>query len=70
MTYRNTDPLTVSRILDLVMSEVRNVASRDELKQRLARLGYGFRDTGRGRILTTLPHGVEITAFPAKFAAL
>lgn len=45
MTYHAADPITISRILDLVRPELRNVASRDELKRRLARLGYGFSDT-------------------------
>jgi hypothetical protein len=38
MTYHAADPITISRILDLVRPELRNVASRDELNRRLARL--------------------------------
>ena len=64
MTYHAADPITISRILDLVRTELRNVASRDELKRRLAHLGYGFSDTRRGRMLTTMPHGVEIAPMP------
>ena len=52
MTYRASDPLTVARILDLVTPELRKAASNEELKTRLASLGYGFRDTRRGRMLT------------------
>ena len=69
MTYHSSDPLTVARILDLVTSEVRNVRSNAELKTRLAKLGFGFRDTLRGRMLTTMPHGIEITPMPSRFAA-
>jgi len=67
MTYHSSDPITVSRILDLIRPEIRGVASRDDLKNRLARLGFGFRDTRRGRMLTTMPHGVEIAPMPATF---
>ena len=70
MTYQSSDPFTVARVLDLVMPELRNVRSKSELKKRLAKLGYGFRDTMRGRILTTAPHGVEIAPMPPRFASL
>ncbi len=67
MKYHAADPVTISRILNLVRPEFRNVASRDELKHRLARLGYGIRDTRRSRMLTTAPHGIEIAPIPASF---
>ena len=70
MTYQSSDPITVARILELVMPELRNVRSKSELRKRLARFGYGFRDTLRGRVLTTMPHGVEIAPMPSRFASL
>ena len=70
MTYQSSDPLTVARILDFVVPELRNVHSKTELKKRLARFGYGFRDTLKGRVLTTMPHGVEIAPMPSRFATL
>ena len=69
MTYHSADPLTVARILDLVRPELRKVVSIEDMKSRLARLGYGFRDTRRGRMLTTLPHGVEIAPMPTVLSA-
>ena len=67
MTYHAADPITISRILDLVRPELRNVATHDELRNKLAKFGFGFRDTRRGRMLTTVPHGVEIAPMPAPF---
>ena len=67
MTYHAADPVTISRILNLVRPELCNVATRDELKHRLARLGYGISDTRRGKMLTTVPHGIEIAPIPASF---
>ncbi len=66
MTYHAADPITISRILDLVRPELGKVTSRDDLKRRLARLGFGFRETRRGRMLTTMPHGVEIAPMPTQ----
>lgn len=65
VTYHSCDPFTISRVLELVKPELLKAASGEDLNQRLARLGFGFRETAKGRMLTTLPHGVEITPMPA-----
>jgi hypothetical protein len=70
MTYLSSDPFTVARIFDLVRPELRNVVSKAELTKRLARFGYGYRDTPRGRILTTVPHGVEIAPMPSAYSSI
>lgn len=68
MTYRSTDALTIARIMDFLAPEIRSVRSNDELRKRLAKFGYGFRDTVKGRMLTTAPHGVDIAPMPSVFA--
>lgn len=60
MTFAASNPLTVSQVLQLVGPELRRATSDLDLKARLARIGYAFRDTRRGRILMTAPHGIEI----------
>jgi hypothetical protein len=69
MTYHSSDPLTVARILDLVRPELKKVVSKEDLTRRLAKMGYGYSDTRRGRMLTTVPHGIEIAPMPATFTA-
>lgn len=64
MTYQDCNPITVAQILALVSPEIERATSRHDLKTRLAQFGYGFRDTENGRVLTTLPHGVELARFP------
>lgn len=68
MTYRSRDALTVAHVLDFVAREIRNVRSKEELGQHLAKFGYGFRDTRNGRMLTTAPQGVEIAPMPSILA--
>lgn len=70
VTYYSADPLTISRVLDIVIPTLRKATSEDDLRRRLEKIGYGFRDTVRGRMLTTVPHGVEITALPMVRSAL
>ncbi len=47
-------------VFDLIEPDLRCATDDKDLSRRLARNGYGFRDTTRGRVLVTLPHGVEI----------
>lgn len=70
MTYQTTDPLTIARVLAFVKPILQSATSEDELKRRLAKQGFGFRDTIKGRMLTTMPHGVEITRLPVRTIAL
>jgi len=70
MTYHTTDQLTIARVLSFVMPQLKGIRSNSELSQRLANLGYSFRDTARGRILTTLPHGLEIAPIPSDLSRI
>ena len=47
-------------VRDLIETDLRCATDDQDLSNRLARNGYGFRDTSKGRVLVTLPHGVEI----------
>lgn len=68
MTHIQANPLILSQIMAFVAPELRRASSDLDLSERLARMGYGFRDTSRGRVLTTLPHGVEIAQLPGSCA--
>jgi len=65
MTYQSANPIIIADILSVVGPEIRNAASDSDLEKRLEGLGYGYRDTARGRMLTTLPHGIEIAPISA-----
>lgn len=65
MTHQMSNALIVAQILALVGPEVRRAKSEDDLRSRLARFGYGYRESRRGRMLTTMPHGVDIAPIPA-----
>ncbi len=64
MTYQNSNSLIVAEVLTMVSPVIKRSKSEDDLRNRLARLGFGYRDTRRGRMLTTMPHGVEIAPLP------
>ncbi|HAV09578.1 MAG TPA: hypothetical protein DEF12_14285 [Rhodobacteraceae bacterium] len=51
--------LTVE-ILNLIRDDIACATDDRDLQTRLARNGYGFRDTAQGRMLVTLPHQVEV----------
>lgn len=51
---------TLDLIRRLIAQDLRLAQSDDELTRRIAVKGFGLRDTLKGRMLTTLPHGVEI----------
>lgn len=57
---RPTDPFLLSQIRQLIAQDMRAAASPEDLARRLALKGYGLRDSDRGPVLTTWPHGVEI----------
>lgn len=64
MTYHQTNPMMIAQVMALVTPDLNVAKSAEDLKQRLARFGYGMRDTLKGRVLTTLPHGLEIAPLP------
>lgn len=49
-----------THVRSLIEPDLRSARDDQDLKCRLARNGYGFRDTTKGRVLVTLPHGVEV----------
>jgi hypothetical protein len=51
---------TLDLIRQLIDPDLRAAKSETDLRARLANKGYGLRVTEKGRVLTTLPHGVEI----------
>lgn len=52
----------VSEVRTFVMSQRKHCVSDPEWKFRLKGYGYDIRQTERGNVLTTLPHGVEVCA--------
>lgn len=56
----NPDPFLLSEIRQLISADLRAARSDEDLASRLAAKGYGLRLTDRGRVLTALPHGLEI----------
>jgi hypothetical protein len=60
MTPPGLNVMVKSFILQLVQRDILVAKTNDELRKRLAKNGYGFRDTRRGRFLVTLPHQVEL----------
>lgn len=60
MTYTSTDPMVVAQVRDIVMRERSMSLSEREWQHRLRGYGYALRDTIEGRMITTLPHGVEV----------
>ena len=47
-------------ILSLIDEDLHCASDDADLRRRLARNGYGFRDTDHGRMLITLPHRVDV----------
>ena len=60
MFVSTTDVFVKTQIRSLIARDLTLARNDSDLRQRLATNGYGFRDTKQGRILITLPHGVEI----------
>lgn len=50
----------LDQIRQLIAQDLRQAVSDADLSARLAHKGYGLRMTPYGKVLTTLPHGVEI----------
>ena len=60
MHFTQNNATVVSEVRDFVMGERRHCVSDREWKFRLRGYGYDLRQTARGTVLATLPHGVEI----------
>lgn len=60
MQYTRQNTVLTAEIHDLIREDVAGACDDADLRCRLARNGYGFRDTLRGRMLVTLPHQVEV----------
>lgn len=68
MSTSKLDIIAQHSILQLVMGDISTAQNDNDLRDRLAVNGYGFRDTNLGRILVTIPHNVEL--FPLNDAFL
>ena len=55
-----TDPTMISRLRQFAMSERARCLSDREWAFRMRGYGYDLRQTDRGRVLATLPQGVEV----------
>lgn len=62
MHFTSETPSGLTQVRDFVMRERSQCVSDREWKHRLRGYGYDIRQTEQGRILTTLPQGVEICA--------
>lgn len=60
MNIEHTDPSIVAQVRAIVMRERTMSVSDREWKHRLRGYGYALSDTDHGRVVTTLPHGVEV----------
>ncbi len=60
MNFTSTDGTLASEVRTFVMGERRHCVSDREWKFRLRGYGYDVRQTARGTILHTLPHGHEV----------
>lgn len=58
--FHKTDPLITARICALVRPDIVAAQNDRDLRTRLARIGFGYKDTTNGRVLTTLPHQIEL----------
>jgi len=62
MHFTSHTATVVSEVRTFVMNERATSLSDREWKFRLRGYGYDIRNTERGTVVTTLPHGVEICA--------
>lgn len=60
MHFTSNNATVVSEVRTFVMGERKHCVSDCEWKFRLKGYGYDLRQTERGTVLTTLPHGVEV----------
>lgn len=62
MHFTSTTGTLVSEVRTFVMGERKHCLSDREWKFRLRGYGYDIRETPKGTVLTTLPHGQEVCA--------
>ena len=62
MHFTSQTATVVSEVRTFVMDERKTCLSDREWKFRLRGYGHALRQTDRGTMVTTLPHGVEICA--------
>lgn len=65
MHFTSENPMVITEVRNFVLRERSHCVSDREWKHRLKGYGYDIRQTDRGQMLTTLPHGVEICAIDA-----
>jgi len=65
MNFIENTQTDLDEIRSFVMNERSMCVSDREWKFRLRGYGYDVRDTEAGKVLTSLPHGVEICALDA-----
>ena len=70
MTYHSTNAVMAHQILAFINPELKQATCEKDLKRRLARLGFCYRDTSNGRMLTTVPQGVDVALIPARYLPL
>ncbi len=65
MTYHSSNAILTHQVLAFITPVVQSATSDADLKQRLVPLGYNYRDTTRGRMLTTEPQGLDVVLIPS-----
>lgn len=60
MQHFGKNAFITAEILTLIREDISCAIDDADLRIRLARNGYGFRETKEGRMLVTLPHQVEV----------
>ncbi|MGB7317604.1 MAG: hypothetical protein WBC85_06525 [Planktotalea sp.] len=65
MTYQSSNAILANQVLAIITPVLQRARSESDLRERLAHLGYGYRETAKGRMLTTVPQGVDVVLIPA-----
>ncbi len=65
MHFTSNSATVVSEVRTFVMGERKSCVSDREWKFRLKGYGYDIRQTERGTVLSTLPHGIQICTLDA-----
>lgn len=62
----NSDPMITAKVIALVLREKEQSLSPREWQYRLAGYGYAVKDTDKGQVIETLPHGVKVGVLPVE----
>jgi hypothetical protein len=65
----DVDPSFAAQVLNLIREERAKALSPREWNHRLAGYGYAIKDTSFGKVVATLPQGVEICAVPSELVS-